>query len=110
VFLKLDLSYKFTCTLVETGEHPTMRFLFSKPTKEKPIPAITVFADVTYEERRVDGTIVYSILMEGQKFVHDVEILPTDVKGHEFNEKWIDCIYAQKERVRTGFLKLLERV
>ena len=41
MFLKLDLSYKFTCTLVETGEHPTMRFLFSKPTKEKPIPAIT---------------------------------------------------------------------
>lgn len=110
VFLKLGLEYKFTCTLLEEGDHPVMRFLFSKPTKEKPIPVITVFADITFEGRRDDSTILYSVLMEGQSFVHDVEIDPENVQGGEFNEAWIDCVYAQKEVVRSRFLKLSERV
>mmetsp|Transcript_17792 Transcript_17792/g.31588 ORF Transcript_17792/g.31588 Transcript_17792/m.31588 type:complete len:138 (-) Transcript_17792:536-949(-) len=111
LFMKLGLSYCFTCTLMAEGVHPVMRFLFSKPTKEKPIPTITVFADVTYQGRKDDRTILYSVLMEGQSFVQDVEFnVNEEVKGNEFTEAWIDCVYQQKERVRSNFLKLSERV
>ena len=111
LFMKLGLTYRFTCTLTAEGAHPVMRILFSKPTKEKPIPTITVFADVTYQGRKDDGTIMYSVLMEGQSFVQDVEFNENEeVKGNEFTEAWIHCVYQQKERVRSNFLNLPARL
>eukprot|EP00993_Chasmostoma_nieuportense_P006435 NODE_7060_length_470_cov_26.895044_g6894_i0.p1 GENE.NODE_7060_length_470_cov_26.895044_g6894_i0~~NODE_7060_length_470_cov_26.895044_g6894_i0.p1 ORF type:complete len:118 (-),score=33.65 NODE_7060_length_470_cov_26.895044_g6894_i0:32-385(-) len=105
LFLRLGLQYTFTCTLL-AAEPPSFRFLFSKPQQHSPIPAITVFADVTHEERLPDNTIVYSVLMEGQQFVQTVYMNPERIDGTEFNAKWIDWVFKQKERLRTQFLKL----
>eukprot|EP00667_Euglena_gracilis_P026998 EG_transcript_32985 len=109
LFFRLGLSYHFTSTLMADGDHPVMRFLFSKPTPEKPVPTITVFGDVKYERTTDDGIVEYSVLMEGQKFVRDVRIQPGDIRGTEFNERWIDSLYRQKELVRGQFLGLAQR-
>eukprot|EP00998_Keelungia_sp_KM082_P010601 NODE_6800_length_620_cov_150.784990_g6777_i0.p1 GENE.NODE_6800_length_620_cov_150.784990_g6777_i0~~NODE_6800_length_620_cov_150.784990_g6777_i0.p1 ORF type:complete len:126 (+),score=13.83 NODE_6800_length_620_cov_150.784990_g6777_i0:120-497(+) len=106
LFLQLGLSYKFTCTLVNKDEHkPTMRFLFSKPTHHNPIPAITVHADVQFQSKNEDGSITYSVLMEGGQYTRTVVFTPGHICGDEFNESWIDCVSHQKAVVKSLFAK-----
>ena len=100
-FLALKLSYLFTATLTDTNMlTPTVRFQFSKPTKETPVPAITVTADVKLIQRE-GSTYSYSFLAEGQRFNRIITINASHVTGHEFNEEFLDKVFLQKERLRS---------
>eukprot|EP01062_Namystynia_karyoxenos_P056857 TRINITY_DN47786_c0_g1_i1.p1 TRINITY_DN47786_c0_g1~~TRINITY_DN47786_c0_g1_i1.p1 ORF type:complete len:234 (+),score=97.78 TRINITY_DN47786_c0_g1_i1:104-703(+) len=47
IFFRLGLSYHFTSTILHKDTpNPVIRFLFSKPTEQRPVPEITVAADV----------------------------------------------------------------
>ncbi len=103
-FLALKLSYLFTATLTDIQySTPTVRFQFSKPTKEMPVPAITVTADVKLLQR--EGTrYSYSFLAEGQRFNRIITINAENVTGKEFNEEFLDKVFLQKERLRAKLM------
>jgi len=88
LFRRLPLTYRFATTLLEGGPHPTMRFLFSKPTARAPVPPFTVSCDVKHQGRSNEGEVLYSVLMEGEHYVHRVAFDPSHVTGSEFNERF----------------------
>ena len=57
-FIRLNLSYRFTATLLtdatDNKKPVVVRFLFSKPTQRKPEPEITVYMDLQVEEQKGD--------------------------------------------------------
>uniref|UniRef100_A0A7S1LEG5 Uncharacterized protein n=1 Tax=Neobodo designis TaxID=312471 RepID=A0A7S1LEG5_NEODS len=112
-FVKLKLSYMFTCTLMASGRgdvaaKPTLqdhrlRFVFSKPTQTEPEPAVTVYVDAEVVE--ADGTkMTYALFFEGQMYKRLVTIDSANVTGDEFNERLIDKVYDQKMALRKAHL------
>lgn len=103
-FLALKLTYHFTASLIDTNlSIPTIRFQFSKPTKEAPVPAITVTADVRLVEH--DGTTyTYTLLAEGQRFERLITLDEANVTGKEFNEQFLDKVFMQKQQLQKKHL------
>lgn len=102
-FLALGLSYRFTVTRLE--EPPTrgpvrLRFMFSKPTPQKPEPEITVTMDVEIAHETKD-TLEYALYFEGQKYQRRLVVGRSGpLEDCDFNERQIDKIYLQKAALR----------
>ena len=113
-FVKLNLSYMFTCTVMasERGGNVAavpsladhrLRFVFSKPTQTEPEPSVTVYVDAEVVE--VEGTkTTYALFFEGQMYKRLVTIDSANVCGDEFNERLIDKVYDQKMARRKAHL------
>ncbi|KAJ9463553.1 hypothetical protein DIPPA_62768 [Diplonema papillatum] len=97
LFLKLGLSYKFTSTLwAKESRSPCIQFLFSKPTKEKPVPEVVVSAEVRPLSSENDGLHRYSVIVEGQRLSRMIALDPNNITGNELNEMLINKVYDQK--------------
>ena len=109
-FLASSITYKFTASLIPLPEDENMwdrqrrarcplawsRFVFSKPTQERPEPLIVVTIDVETIEQRKDGSFVYSMLPESQVLRRPLIFDPKSPKTF-MCEFLIDNIYGQKE-------------
>eukprot|EP01059_Diplonema_ambulator_P009143 TRINITY_DN18977_c0_g1_i1.p2 TRINITY_DN18977_c0_g1~~TRINITY_DN18977_c0_g1_i1.p2 ORF type:complete len:111 (+),score=23.82 TRINITY_DN18977_c0_g1_i1:108-440(+) len=101
LFFKLKLSYKFTSALMfKETRSPFVRFLFSKPTKERPVPEVVVAADVR-PLGLSEGIHKYSILVEGQRYSRVISIDSNNIRGDELNEALLNKVYDQKVAVKA---------
>ena len=110
-FLQLGLSYKFTATRIPekpAGTLEAIRFVFSKPTPQHPIPAIFVTMDVEVLEH-TGTTWRYALFVEGQKHRRELHFDSAKLTGKEFNETLIDKVYNQKLNIKSR-LKCWEAV
>lgn len=107
-FIRLNLSYRFTATLMNpAAPSPRIRFLFSKPEAKKPEPEITVAVDL--EVVSVEGSVVtYALHFEGQKYRRVISMDRSRVTGKEFNELLLDKVFDQKAVTRQHQLWVAE--
>ena len=104
--LQMRLQYMFSVTAMpprSTGAPQRLRFLFSKPTPQQPVPAISVWMDVEVLETLGTAT-TYALYVEGQQYRRVITIDGSNIRGDEFNERLIDKVYGQKSTVRQAHL------
>jgi hypothetical protein len=99
-FIKLNLSYRFTASIMDPeAETPTIRFLFSKPVERQPEPEVTVYLDLQVVEEK--GSVwTYALFVEGQKYKRIISIDSKNIRGDELNEHLLDKVFKQKQVVR----------
>jgi hypothetical protein len=103
------ISYDF---FIKTSSKGSFEIIFSKPIKEKPVPAVTVRMTMTLRDRGAKGTVEY--VFEGQTYVRSVSfsIRPNghvdDVTGQLIQDDWIERVVQQKLAV-SGSYPSLER-
>ena len=108
-FLASGISYQFNASIVPLPEDGDLkdprrrapcpkawsRFIFSKPTREQPEPKVVITMDVETLEERADGSVVYSMLPEGQALRRPLIFDPKSPKTF-FCENLLDNVYNQK--------------
>jgi hypothetical protein len=108
-FLASGISYKFNACIVPLPEDGDLkdirrrapcpkgwsRFIFSKPTMQQPEPKVVITMDVETLEERADGSVVYSMLPEGQTLRRPLIFEPKSPKTF-FCEELLDNVYNQK--------------
>ena len=115
-FLASSLTYKFNASIVPLPEDGDLkdprrrapcpkawsRFIFSKPTMQQPEPKVVITIDVETLEERADGSVVYSMLPEGQTLRRPLIFDPKSPETF-FCENLLDNVFNQKMKTMEKY-------